>query len=244
MLLQCAADVLILPRRPLGKSHLLLTIEVMGTAERTTRVMFIEDQELVREGLAIQIAAQQDLCVVAAAATKQSALASIGSASPDVLLISTELVGEDAFAVLSFVRLIWPHIHALMLASAVRDGVVLRAMDFNVKGFVTKYDSFATLLRGIRSVAAGRRFYSSRIDARLDRIETRAALQGAVSLTRRELEVMIHLVAGCTVGETADQLGIARTTVDNHKTRLMRKVDVHSSVELTRYAIREGLIDP
>jgi len=222
----------------------LRAIEDMQTVERTTPVMIIEDQELVREGIAVQIDAHPHLCVAAAAATKQSAFASVGSVCPDVLLMSTDLVAEDAFSVLSMARLIWPHVHTVMLSSAVRDGIILRAVDFDVKGMVTKYDSFATLLRAIEWVSAGRQFYCDRINARLERIETNGPHCGAASLTRREVDVLVRLVAGYSVGETADQLGIARTTVDNHKTRLMRKVDVHSSVALTRYAIREGLVAP
>jgi DNA-binding NarL/FixJ family response regulator len=111
-----------------------------------------------------------------------------------------------------------------------------RALAGGFAAIVLKSDAFDDLVFAIRAVVGGRQFVSASLGDKM--------LGDALTpLTNREQEVLTLVAQGLTNNQIAIALGISPKTVDNHRTRLMRKVDAHSTADLVRYAIRVGLID-
>lgn len=213
------------------------------------RVVVIDDHEMVRQGTVLQINAQPHMRVVSSAGTCQAALANLNGRAPDVALIDLDLAGEDAFVTAETLCLVWPHLRVILLATVLSDAVIDRALSSNICGVVTKRDAFKTVQAAIEGAAVGKCVFSRTVFRCSPRggdcaVPGDSCLAPGSRLTPREYEVLASLATGRSVKETAYRMGLARTTVDNHKTRIMRKIDVHSSVELARYAIREGLITP
>ena len=115
-------------------------------------------------------------------------------------------------------------------------------------GYFTRRSLFHQFARGVALVARGGSAFGDDINEHLVTTHRGITVLPAVDepsltqLTPRESEVFEMLAQGFSVRQCADQLQLAQSTVDNHKTRLMKKLDVHKSAELTRLAIREGLI--
>jgi DNA-binding NarL/FixJ family response regulator len=117
-----------------------------------------------------------------------------------------------------------------------------------VAGYMTKHDTFAEIERALRAVAAGRQAFTPHVAARL--VSTPAGLrvdsakgEGLLAtLTPREIEVLGCLARGFSVKQCAKMLSIAPSTADNHKASLMNKLTLHKTADLTRFAVRHGLV--
>ena len=222
---------------------------VMVSARSNIRVLLIDDQTLVREGLEMHIRAEPSMEVVASVGNCDDAIKLLRRTPPDVVLIEADLVRFDALVIIGKLRDRWPGLRSVLLVSTVRDVLISRAQALAVDGIVTKYDSFSIVRSAILAAIQNRKVYSPLIWSRLARPGGSPARRATTDttlakLTRREIDVLYHLAAGCTVRQTAKALGLAVATIDNHKARIMKKLDIHTGVELTRYAIREGVVAP
>jgi DNA-binding NarL/FixJ family response regulator len=210
-------------------------------------IALLDHQAMVREGVNALLKSVPGVEVLCSTAGCDEALELLNGDVPDVLVIEADLDKHDGLAVARLFRSLWAKVRVVLLMSEPRDGLIGRAMNDDVDAIITKHDSFDTLRCAIDAAVAGKRFYSEAISCRLTSIRSRregdSCTLGAL-LSKREHEVLAHLAGGSSVKLTAERLGLAANTVDNHKARLMRKLHIHTVVELTRYAVREGLVSP
>jgi two-component system secretion response regulator SsrB len=139
--------------------------------------------------------------------------------------------------------------HLLLLDDRLHAGRLAALLPLATVSYVTRQAGFAPLLSGLLQIAStGKRFFDPVVAAQISRragkyrLDRPHAHPSLALLTARELQVMTLLAKGYSVRRCAQQLGLAESTIDNHKSRLMKKLDIHKVVELTHLAIREGLI--
>jgi len=207
------------------------------------RVLLADDHAIVREGLKALLSREPDLQVVAEAGDGREALRLAREIQPDVatLDLSMPLLNglEAARQMASWDRGPRP----ILLTMHADDQYVLEALRAGVRGYVLKRQAAADLVRAIREVAGGAVYLSPGISASVvEAIRSPAAPPGE-SLTPREREVLQLVAEGKTTKEIANILGVSIKTADTHRTRLMQKLDIHDVAGLTRYAIRQGLIE-
>ena len=206
------------------------------------RVLIVDDHEVFREGLKSLLVAQ-GFDVVGEASRGRAALRLARALTPDLAILdiampelngleAARLMGRDA-----------PKTRCIILTMHGEDAYVLEALRAGVLGFVLKSQAFSDLTQAIHAVSAGSVYLSPGIS----RAVVDASLGGGVTppdpLTTREREVL-HLVAeGRTTKAIADVLGISAKTVETHRGAIMRKLDIHDTPSLVRYAIRRGLIE-
>ena len=168
---------------------------------------------------------------------------------PDVVLIDLKLPDGGALAAARAIRLQCPKARLLFLDETFHECRVHVVVRLRGAGYFTQDDSFEALLDGVRRVARGGSAFCAAAEPHLVRVggkprcKAPAENAGLTQLTRRELEVLALLAQGLTVKECAGQLHISASTADNHKSRLMHKLDVHKVVDLVHLAIREGLLE-
>jgi len=202
------------------------------------RVVIVEDQGIVRELLAALLGREPHISVVGEASTGALGLELAARLAPDVLLLDISLPDMDGIAVARAVREKHPKIHIIALSIHDEPRTVEAMLEAGAEGYVSKSTTVDDLREAIRAVTQGRLYVSPvlRFDARE---KARAAAAGG--LARREREVLALLAEGRRSAEIAKRLGISTATVDVHRRNIMRKLDLHSVAELTKYALRHGL---
>ena len=169
--------------------------------------------------------------------------------SPHVVLVNPRLGDTGPFETARRFRSDHPRAALMFLDDSVRELHVRAAVQGGAQGYWTKHVSFDAILRAVSKLASGGTSFCPA--ARQFIATTRHALTFAPSsqstvlslLTRRETEVFLHLAEGLSVKKCAARMSLSASTVDNHKSRLMRKLDVHKNVDLARLAARENLLD-
>lgn len=207
------------------------------------RVLLADDHAIVREGLRALLSREPDLQVVAEAGDGREALRLAQETRPDVatLDLSMPLLNglEAARQMATWERGPRP----LLLTMHTDDQYVLEALRAGVRGYVLKKQAAADLVRAIREVAGGAVYLSPGISAIIAEAIRTPAPPSEETLTPREREVLQLVAEGRTTKEIASILGVSIKTADAHRTHLMQKLNIHDVAGLTRYAIRQGMIE-
>ncbi|MBS1117592.1 MAG: LuxR family transcriptional regulator [candidate division NC10 bacterium] len=208
------------------------------------RVLLADDHVLVREGLRALLAKEADIQVVAEAGDGREAIRSAGETRPDVAAMDLSmplLNGLEAARQMAA----WDRPpRVILLTVHAEDRYVLEAIRAGVRGYVLKKQAAADLVRAIREVSGGGVYLSPGISAAVVEAVRSPQAPTEEPLTAREREVLQLVAEGKTTKEIAVLLGISVKTADAHRTRLMQKLDIHDIAGLTRYAIRQGIIQP
>lgn len=211
-----------------------------------TRLFLVDDRELFREGLRLLLA-QASFEVVGEASTVPRVYDAIEACRPDVVIISSDLDGLGGTAVTRELVRRWPDAKVLMLGSRRDDDGVHQALAAGARGFALKQQPSTQVFEAVRAVALGHVYLAPAIShvvlqdhLRLRRGETTQA-GPCDALSRRERDVFELLVRGHTNRRIARMLGISPKTVETHRAHVLRKLGVHSIVDLIRFAARHQL---
>lgn len=210
-------------------------------------VALVNIHGLLRDALRVLLETQQDLQVVGDVVGESDAGASFGQIQPDVAVVDASTLSDGAALFTRNILERHAHCTVLVLYGCNDQYTVKAMMQAGAAGVVAKMEGASGLLRAIRSVAHGERFPPAKpIQAmELERHPNDFSMlirEKKESLGRREREVLCLLAEGNSSPKIAVKLNIASSTVDVHRRNLMRKLNVHSVVELTRFAIREGMV--
>lgn len=213
-----------------------------------TRVLLADDHAVVRSGLRAVLEEETDITVVAEAADGQEALEKTLSHEVDLAILDVsmpKLTGLQAAAELHRRQ---PEIKVLILSVHDNEQYFFEALRAGASGYVLKSAANRDLVEACRAAMRGEPFLYPRAVTALVREVLEQAQRGeAISedpLTPRELQVVKLIAEGYTSDEIAQQLYISRKTVDRHRSNLLEKLGMRNVAEVTRYAIRRGLLEP
>jgi DNA-binding NarL/FixJ family response regulator len=208
------------------------------------RVLLADDHAIVRDGLRALLSREADIQVVAEAGDGREALRLARETRPDVAVLDLSmplLNGLEAGRQMAS----WDRgPRPILLTVHAEDRYVLEALRAGVRGYVLKKQAAADLVRAIREVVGGSVYLSPGVSAAVVDAVRSPVPPHQDSLTAREREVLQLVAEGRTTKEISSILGVSVKTADAHRTRLMQKLDIHDIAGLTRYAIRQGLIQP
>ncbi|MDB4969240.1 MAG: two component transcriptional regulator, LuxR family [Myxococcales bacterium] len=177
--------------------------------------------------------------VVAEAGDAKSSFPLIDAASPEVVLLDLRLPGMDGVTATRELTARRPATKVMILSGFASQHDLDEAWAAGVRGYITKLHDSDTLSSGIRAVAAGERYLAPGLKATV-----RARGAGALGpLSARERDVFRLLVRGLTTREIAGELAISGKTVDTHRERILKKLELHSAVELVRFAATHDILD-
>ena len=207
------------------------------------RVLLAEDHALVREAVRELLNSESDITVVGEAANGEDVLPLVAETQPDVLVLDIDLPHLNGIHVLKRLRAEGNPLPTLALSAYLDTHFLDQVLQAGANGFVHKGSEMTELHNGIRTVSQGQPYWCRRTAEVLQELQTRASSKGQdVRLGRRETEVLCLVAQGLRTREIAIQLGIAESTVEVHRRNILRKLDLHSAAELTRYALRTGLV--
>lgn len=209
----------------------------------TLKVAVIDDHPVYREGLRAVLSRQDDISVVAEAGDASEGYAAVDASHPDLVMLDVALPGPDGMTAARELLRRDPNRRLLMVSMSVEEHAVADALALGALGYAGKDQPLPELLEAVRAVGQGRQYLPPRISADAVESRLRRGRNGPLGmLSGREREVFELLVRGFTNEGVAAQLGISRRTVETHRSRILKKLRVHSAVELIRLAARHGLL--
>jgi DNA-binding NarL/FixJ family response regulator len=220
----------------------------MKSTDRIT-VLLAEDHMIVREGLRRLLEAEKDIEVVGEADTGRAAVAMARKLRPAVIIMDIAMPLLNGLEATRQIRQLVPDAKVLILSAHSEDAYIQKVTALGAAGYLIKQSSAQFLCEAIRKVQSGSTFFSPPIAKKLRHLSQKAPDRKGrlkakdVRLSSRETEVLQLIAEGGANKQIASELNISIKTVEKHRDHLMRKLDIHNTAGLTRYAMAEGIIE-
>ena len=207
------------------------------------RVVLVDDQELVRAGVRKVLEGEPDMVVVGEATDGYELMKLLRVIEADVVVLDLNMPGRDGFEALRDLHMADLSVKVLVLSLHDDSQYVGRAVREGAHGYLLKDCAVAELPLAVRAVMQGLPFFSPRAQAALsEALRKGQRLDPVDLLSPREMEVLKRVAVGLSSKEIGSELNISPRTVETHRASLMRKLDLHSVAELTRFAIEKGVV--
>jgi DNA-binding NarL/FixJ family response regulator len=207
-------------------------------------LVIIEDQTAVREMLAELLALDKTYKLVGQSGEGQEGLQLCLDLKPDLVVLDAKLPGLNGVDLLRRLSKKLPQARVLVFSGHENPVVVRQMLEAGAHGFVEKTAGFLEFKKGLATIAAGGTYFGPAIAAVLRNVVANPESGGSPDfLTEREREILQLVAEGNSTKEIGAKLGISAKTVDNHRTNLMRKLNIHDVASLTRHAINQGLLE-
>lgn len=208
------------------------------------RALLADDHRLVREGLKQLLSEAPGIIVAAEAANSQEVMEKVRTEEIDVVLLDISMPGRSGLEVLKELKRIRPNLPVLMVTMYPEKEYAVRALKTGAAGYLTKSCAPDELITAVRRVTSGGRYVSPSV-AEVLAVELQEGVEKPRHelLSNRELQVMLMIARGKTVGEIAVDMCLSAKTVSTYRTRILDKLKLSNNAEIARYAIKEGLVE-
>ena len=214
------------------------------TEKVTIRVFIADDHAIVREGLKQILAEQRDIIVAGEADNGLDAIKLFRKAKCHVMLLDISMPDRSGIEVLKQVKKEHPEMAVLMLSMHREDQYAIRSLTAGAAGYLTKQSAPAELVVAIRQVAAGQKYVSAALAQELaSQLGDDHETAPHESLSDREYQTLTVIASGKTVSAIAQELSLSVKTISEYRARLLVKMKLKNSAELTHYAIKNQLIE-
>jgi DNA-binding NarL/FixJ family response regulator len=207
------------------------------------RLIIIEDQTAIREMLVEILRLDPNYQLVGEAGDGQAAVQLCIDLKPDIVVLDAKLPGLNGVDILRRLVRRLPNMRVLVFSGHENPVLVREMIEAGAHGFVEKTAGLFEFKKGLETVASGGTYFGPAVAALLRNVVANPSASGTPDfLTDREREILQLIAESHSTKDIAMKLGISVKTVDNHRTNLMRKLNLHDVASLTRYAVDIGLI--
>ena len=211
------------------------------------RIVIAEDHTILREGLRALLSSDPDFEIVGEASDGRDAVRCVENLCPDLVLMDLSMPGMNGLEAIEEIKTRNPEIKILVLTVHKAEEYIAETLRGGADGYVLKDVSHSELVMAIKRVLAGKRYLSSDVSEKviegyLEGRESSKTKSVYDTLTQRERQILKLIAEGHKNKEVADYLCISPKTVEKHRANLMRKLNIHSAVGLTAFAIEKGLV--
>jgi two-component system response regulator NreC len=213
------------------------------------RVLIADDHAIVRDGLQQLLKNRQDMEVAGEAEDGHQALERAKALRPDVVLLDIAMPRLSGIEVIGLIRSAVPDSQVVVLSMHAKETYVQQALAAGALGYVLKASPSQDILDAIKAAKRGEYFLSSRLQAEvigkyLKAQQSVPSVRSYDLLSEREQQVFRLVAQGRSTNQIADILCVSPKTVERHRTSLMNKLNVHDRLDLLKYAIKIGIVDP
>lgn len=213
------------------------------------RVIFADDHEVVRTGMRTLFQGTQDCVLVGEASNGEEAIQLVAKHQPDVAILDISMPKLSGIEATKVLKEKYPDVRVLILTMYEDEEYVNEMIRAGADGYVLKNADKKEILSAVLSVAAGERFFSPTISKMMIQRFIKKAVTGEKEppkdkkLTRREIEVLRYVAEGFTSREIAEKLFLSLNTVNTHRMNIMKKLDIHDTAGLVKYALQNGITE-
>lgn len=208
------------------------------------RILVADDHPIVREGLKQILADTTDMVVADEASNGQEVLDKVWENDFDVLLLDISMPGRDGLDVLKQLRSARPELAVLVLSIHPEEQYAVRVLREGASGYLAKESAPEELVAAIRKISLGGKYVTLSLAEKLAfdlRIDAEKPLHQALS--NREYGIMRMIASGKTIKEIAEQLWLSPKTISTYRSRILKKMNMKSNAEITRYAIENQMVN-
>lgn len=207
------------------------------------KVIIVDDHEIMRRGLQLILASAEDIQVMAEAENGAAALKLLERQVPDVLLLDVAMPELGGHEVLQHIAKNHPELAVLVLSMYPEEQYALRLIKAGAAGYMTKDSAPTQLVAAIRQVASGKKYISPRVaELMADSLQHGGDEEPHNRLSTREFQVLCRIASGRTPTQIADEMELSVRTVSTYRARILAKMHMTTSAELTHYAIKHELV--
>ena len=210
--------------------------------DKQTTVFLADDHNVVREALAQMIAKDPQFEVVGQCGDGLHVVERVLAAEPDVLVLDIAMPGLNGLDICRDLNHKMPGLSVLMLSMYNDEEFIARALENGACGYLMKDAENDQLIEALRTVARSQVYLAPGVSRTVLQRIGRGAPDPYDQLTTRERQVLQLIAEGKTNREVAEALNLAVKTIDTHRTRLMKKLDIHDQTALVKYALRRGIV--
>jgi DNA-binding NarL/FixJ family response regulator len=214
------------------------------------KLMLVDDHSIVRDGIRLLLEQAEGLEIIDEANDGEEALEKLKTHQPDLVLMDISLPGMSGIQTTQVISRLYKGVRVLMLSMHNNEDYILRSVEAGAYGYILKDSSSDEMIKAIRMIAAGEKYYSSPVASiilsgymqQLKKGNKQGREVQPSRLSNKEKEILQFLVDGMSSREIAERLQLSVRTVDNHRANMMRRLQVRNAAELVRIAVEEKLI--
>jgi len=212
------------------------------------KIILLDDHQMFRDGVKSVIADEPDINVIGAVGSGKELYELLENNSVDLVITDITMPEISGIEVAEYISKHYPHTKVLILSMHSGEEFILKALNAGASGYLPKETSIDELLSAIHVIHGGNHYFNKAISEKIvnsvvqNREKTSDYQSKIDELTKRELEILKLVVEGLSNKEIADRLFISIRTVDSHKNNMMNKLELKSTVELVKFAIKNKLV--
>jgi len=214
------------------------------------KIVFADDHAIVRDGLRSLFKSDGRFDIAGEATDGAEAIKLVAKHRPDVAVLDISMPGVNGVEATEIIKRQYPETKVLILTIHENEGYIQELILAGADGYVLKNSEKREIFEGVCAVANGSTFFSSDVSKTMlagfvksARARIAFKLDSDEKLTKRETEILTMIAEGLSSKQISEKLCISTTTVNTHRTNIMKKLDIHEVVGLVRYAAQKGLIN-
>ena len=214
------------------------------------KIILVDDHHLVRDGIKSLLSHTADIEIVGEASDGTELFEKLPSLKPDIVIMDISLPGKSGIEITRQICQEYPEIRVLMLSMYNSEDFIFNSIKAGAKGYLPKNTTRNELLEAIYAIESGEEYFSESISKIMVKSyvkratdEEKTPVKPGEILTSRELEILKLYAEGFINKEIGDKLDISIRTVETHKNHIMRKLELKSTVEMVKFAIKNKIVD-
>lgn len=209
------------------------------------QIIIADDHAVVRTGLQMILDQTMDLTIADEARNGNELLEKLWNTKFDLVILDISMPGKDALDVLKDIKMQWPALPVVILTMNPDEIYALRMIKAGASAYINKETRPNQIIEVLRTVAEGKKYFTPLQSELLANAVSHSAQEDIPLhelLTDREFQVMFMLASGLRKSEIAEKLQLSKNTVGNHRNNILKKMNLSTTSEITRYAVRHGII--
>lgn len=208
------------------------------------KIFLADDHSLIREGIKKLLSTESDIKFVGETSDPFQIPSLVEKLKPDILILDLSMPGKNGLDVLKEVKLLAPDTKVLIMSMLPEDQFAKRTLKAGASGYITKDSLPDEIMNAIRKVSSGRKYVSPSLAEKLaSDLDENSEKSIHDILSDREFQILILIASGKTQTAISEELSIGVSTVNTYRSRILEKLNLHSSTDLIRYAFQNKLIE-